>query len=48
MIELIDVSRHYPQKGGGEILFLEGINLIEQRGESLVITDPSGSGKSTL
>ena len=49
MIELIDVSKHYPQPGnGGQISVLKGITLTVERGESLVITGPSGSGKSTL
>lgn len=49
MIELIDVSKCYPQPGGGgEISVLEGITLSVKSGESLVITGPSGSGKSTL
>jgi lipoprotein-releasing system ATP-binding protein len=48
MLELIDVSKHYPQPGGGEIPVLNGIILTVEKGESLVITGPSGSGKSTL
>jgi ABC-type lipoprotein export system ATPase subunit len=48
MIELIDVYKHYPQPGGGEIPVLNGIILSVEKGESLVITGPSGSGKSTL
>ena len=49
MIELIDVSKHYPQPGSsGEIPVLKGITLTVEKGESLVITGSSGSGKSTL
>ena len=48
MIELIDVSKCYPQPGGGEIRVLNTLSLTVQSGESLVITGPSGSGKSTL
>ena len=31
MIELIDVSRHYPESGSGKIPVLEDIKLIVQR-----------------
>lgn len=48
MIELFDVTKSYPQPGGGEITVLKAVNLSVQKGESLVITGPSGSGKSTL
>jgi ABC-type lipoprotein export system ATPase subunit len=48
MIELTDISKTYPQPGGGEIPVLQGISLTVAEGESLVITGPSGSGKSTL
>ena len=48
MIELHEISKNYPQPGGGEIPVLRGISLSVQAGESLVVTGPSGSGKSTL
>ncbi len=48
MIELKEISKSYPQPGGGEIPILREISLKVQAGESLVVTGPSGSGKSTL
>ena len=48
MIELKEISKSYPQPGGGEIPILRQISLKVQAGESLVVTGPSGSGKSTL
>lgn len=48
MIELNEISKSYPQPGGGEIPVLREISLKVQAGESLVVTGPSGSGKSTL
>jgi len=48
MIELKEISKSYPQPGGGEIPILREISLRVQAGESMVVTGPSGSGKSTL
>ena len=48
MIDLKEISKNYPQPGGGEIPILREISLNVQAGESLVVTGPSGSGKSTL
>ena len=48
MIELKEISKSYPQPGGGEIPVLQGICLRVEGGQSLVVTGPSGSGKSTL
>ena len=44
MIELNEISKSYPQPGGGEIPVLREISLKVQAGESLVVTGPSGSG----
>jgi ABC-type lipoprotein export system ATPase subunit len=48
MIELKEISKSYPQPGGGEIPVLREIFLRVEAGQSVVVTGPSGSGKSTL
>ena len=47
MIQLTNVSRVYPLKGG-PYYALRGINLEIKEGDFLSIMGPSGSGKSTL
>jgi len=47
LIELIDLKKYYPFKGG-YIEALRGINLTIEKNEFLSIMGPSGSGKSTL
>ncbi|RUL85007.1 ABC transporter ATP-binding protein [Tautonia sociabilis] len=42
-LELIEVSRRYPEGGG-----VEAIDLEVPRGERLAVVGPSGSGKTTL
>jgi ABC-type lipoprotein export system ATPase subunit len=44
MLELINISKSYPQRG----VVLNDLNLIVKEGESIAITGPSGSGKTTL
>jgi len=48
ILELIDVSKTYPQARDSEVTVLRDINLSVDRGSSLAVVGPSGSGKSTL
>lgn len=47
MIDLTNVSKHYPQKGGDTQALLE-IDLAVERGEFIAVTGPPGCGKTTL
>jgi len=47
MIELVNVTKRYPVKGG-ERTILDGINLRVRPGEKLGILGRNGAGKSTL
>lgn len=50
-IELINVSKKYPARGGTDrsvISALDGVSLSVKSGEWLAIMGPSGSGKSSL
>ena len=47
-VEACDLSRTYPNPGGGSISVLREINLRVNLGDSVAIVGPSGSGKSTL
>jgi ABC-type lipoprotein export system ATPase subunit len=44
MLELIKISKSYPQRG----VVLDNLDLIVKEGDSIAITGPSGSGKTTL
>jgi len=46
-LELVDVSKEYPRRGGA-VRALEGIDLHIERGEFVCVVGASGSGKSTL
>jgi putative ABC transport system ATP-binding protein len=48
VIQLIDVSKTYAMKSGGELRALHHVSLHVEQGEWLAIMGPSGSGKSTL
>jgi phosphonate transport system ATP-binding protein len=46
-IALADLSVRHPA-ARGDVLALQGINLVVQRGETVAVIGPSGAGKTTL
>lgn len=47
MIELVDIAKHYPTRGGRHTV-LDGVNLTIRPGEKIGILGRNGAGKSTL
>ncbi|HTX02203.1 MAG TPA: ABC transporter ATP-binding protein [Candidatus Acidoferrales bacterium] len=47
VVRLVDVRKTYPMDGGN-VVALDGVNLVLQPGDFVSIMGPSGSGKSTL
>ncbi len=47
-IELQNVTVIFPQPGGGELIAVDGFELLVERGEFVTIVGPSGCGKSTM
>lgn len=48
LIELRDLSLHFPGKGDKVVRAVDGVSLSVQQGECLAIVGESGSGKSTV
>ena len=48
MIELRNVEKCVPQRGGQFLYLLRGINLTVREGDFISLMGPSGAGKSTL
>ncbi len=47
-LELMGVTKRYPQAGGGPVNVLRGVELAIEPGETVALVGPSGAGKSTL
>ncbi|MEZ5931771.1 MAG: ATP-binding cassette domain-containing protein [Alphaproteobacteria bacterium] len=48
LLEVSDLVKHFPLKGGGVIHALNGVSLAQTPGETIGIVGESGCGKSTL
>jgi oligopeptide/dipeptide ABC transporter ATP-binding protein len=48
LLEVSDLTKHFPIKGGGVIHALNGVSLAQKKGETIGIVGESGCGKSTL
>src|SRR5260221_745795 len=48
LLDVTKVRRSFPRPGGGELLVLDGVELVLKEGEIVGLLGRSGSGKSTL
>ena len=48
LLEVEALHKHFPLKGGGRVHALNGVSLLQARGETIGIVGESGCGKSTL
>ena len=48
LLQLKNLTKHFPLKGGGVIHALNGVSLTQAKGETIGIVGESGCGKSTL
>jgi spermidine/putrescine transport system ATP-binding protein len=46
-VELLDVTKHFPSPGGGEVIAVDHVQMQIQHGEFFSMLGPSGCGKTT-